>query len=768
MSRFVVFLIFLVSAYTSFSQSVSLFGEWKSYLPYNRTSKLTETKTKIFTNSELSMYSVDKEDFSVTLYDKTNALSDIDVILHEYDPFNEQLIIAYGNGNLDILTEYATLNFPDIRDNANIFGSRSLNDIFVADENFAYFATDFGLVQFNLKKLEFGFTCFTGFPVNTVSSDEKFLYLGFDDGVYAFDAEKDGGNPSDFLQWFEISSLLCEKFVLYKGTPVFYSDDHLFRINKDNIIEKIYTIPDTSYTNRFLNTDGNLLYLGAFRDQGYSSRVFITNLSDYEYALPGCAFNVQDAIRDKEGRMWFADFHRNLSWSPGIDQECELIYLNSPRSFHCSDILTFNEKIYVASGGAERDKYGYNSNNEGFYIFDNGLWTNYNSDNTDFIKNSEISNFLNIQASKDNTKVFISSYGYGLLEMDLMDNSFRFYDHTNSKLAETQGDSPGRVRITNMKMDRTGNLWMTLFGVDKPLVVLTSGGTWHSFALPGGSTILGEMLIDAYDRIWVNVIDNGLVVFDYDGTIQDPTDDNFIQLTTQNTIMESNKSFSINSDLDGNVWIGTQKGPVVFECAGDIMSGNCKGSRKRTVTNGVVEYILTDVPVNCIEFDGANRKWFGTASGLYVFNPAGDEQVMYFSFENSPLFDNKITALAYNGETGEMIIGTEKGLLSYKTETTKADKRNQPDAYAYPNPVPPHFDGLIAFNGLARDADVKITDLEGNLVFQTRAQGGQATWDGRDFRGNRVGSGVYTVFSTAPYDGFSSKDAISIKLFFIK
>jgi streptogramin lyase len=714
------------------------------------------------------MYSVDKEDFIVTLYDKTNVLNDVDVILHEYDPFNEQLIIAYRNGNLDILTDHATLNFPDIRDNTNIFGSRTLNDIFVANENFVYFAADFGIVQFNLSKLEFGFSSFTEFPVNTVAATERFIYIGFDDGIYTFDLGLEGGNPNDFLQWQQISTLLCEKFVVFKGDPVFYSGDHLFRINADNSIEKIYTIPDPSYTTRFLNTDGNLLFLGAFRDQGYSSRVFITNLSDYNYTLPGCAFNVQDAIRDKNGKMWFADIHRNISWSPGIDQECNLIPLNSPRSFHCSDIHTFDKNIYVASGGAERDLYRYNSNSEGFYIFGNGIWKNYNSDNTEFIQNNGMSNFLNIQASKDHKKVFISSYGYGLLEMEVQDNSFRFYNHKNSKLAETQGDSPGRVRITNMKMDRGGNLWMTLFGVDKPLVVLTADGTWHSFSMPAGSTILGEMLIDQNDRIWVNVIGNGIAVFDHNKTIQDPTDDKVIQLTSQNTNMESNKIFSINADLNGNVWVGTQKGPIVFECSGDIMSGNCRGTRKRTVINGVVEYVLTDVPVNCMEFDGANRKWMGTSSGLYVLNPTGDEQLMYFNFENSPLFSNNITALAYNGETGEMLIGTEKGMLSYKTETTRGEKRNQHDAYAYPNPVPPDFNGLVAFKGLARDADIKITDLEGNLVFQTKAQGGQATWDGRDFRGNRVGSGVYTIFSTAPYDGFSSKDAISIKLFFIK
>lgn len=91
--------------------------------------------------------------------------------------------------------------------------------------------------------------------------------------------------------------------------------------------------------------------------------------------------------------------------------------------------------------------------------------------------------------------------------------------------------------------------------------------------------------------------------------------------------------------------------------------------QRKTVLEGIADYVLNEVNINCIEFDGANRKWIGTTSGLYVLNPEGDEEIKRFTTENSPLFDNNITALAFNGESGEMIIGTLKGMLSYKTET---------------------------------------------------------------------------------------------------
>lgn len=762
MVRFFLSSIFSFSFLISFSQSHTLFGEWKSYLPFNRSYKLSETKNQIFCSAEQTIYSVDKDDFSVTFFDKTNYLSDIQVVFHEYDKFNDQLIIAYINGNIDILRDEETVNIPDIKDNTNIFSKKKLNDIFIADQDKAYFASEFGLMQFDLKDLEFGFTCFTDFPVRSIVSIGNILYLGSDQGIYSFDLNK-SGNPNDFQQWSKISNISCKDLVLFKGNPVFYSGHVIYSI-VDKIPQVVYSVSDTRYDIEFLRTSADLIFIGTFDPDRYFSRVFITNFQDYKYEMPGCTFKIMDILRDEKGRIWFADNDKNISWSPGIDQECNKININSPFSTDCLDIITKGEKIFVASGGANKINYGYNYNNNGFYIYDE-QWMNYNRDNTDFIKNNNLQNFLNIIA--DDKKTYISSYGYGLVEMDAEAKTFLFYNHTNSKLGVTQGDEPGKVRITDMQFDQKGNLWMSLFGAEKPLVVKTSDGKWFSFKMHDGSTILGELDIDHEGMIWVKVISKGIIVFDNKNTIEDPTDDKFILLTNQNTNLPSNNINYINTDLDGNIWVGTDKGPLAFECGSQVIEGKCSGTKKKTVLGGIAEYVLNDVNITCIEFDGANRKWIGTTSGLYVLNADGDEQIARYTSSDSPLFDNNITSLAYNDDSGEMIIGTLKGMLSLKTQTTKGAQKNSTDAYAFPNPVPADYNGLIAIKGLSRDANVKITDVEGNLVFETTAQGGQATWDGMDFRGNRVGTGVYLVFATGK-DLLDKIDAISLKLFFIR
>jgi hypothetical protein len=63
----------------------------------------------------------------------------------------------------------------------------------------------------------------------------------------------------------------------------------------------------------------------------------------------------------------------------------------------------------------------------------------------------------------------------------------------------------------------------------------------------------------------------------------------------------------------------------------------------------------------------------------------------------------------------------------------------------FPNPVPPGYTGTIAIRGLVDGAIVKITEASGRLIYQTNALGGQAIWDGRDYRGRKIATGVYLV-----------------------
>ena len=209
--------------------------------------------------------------------------------------------------------------------------------------------------------------------------------------------------------------------------------------------------------------------------------------------------------------------------------------------------------------------------------------------------------------------------------------------------------------------------------------------------------------------------------------------------------LPSDRVFSFAEDLNGNVWVGTENGVGVFYHTEDIFEGENASKRKVTI-DGHTAYLLDGQQVNDIEIDGANRKWFAlNNSGVIVTSENGTEEIHHFTKENSPLFSNKVLDIEINEETGEAFFATDKGLISYRSEAIKG-RNSFTDVVVFPNPVRPDYDGLITIKGLISNTVVKITDVSGNLIYETKSLGGQASWDGQSFDGARAHSGVYLVF----------------------
>ena len=142
--------------------------------------------------------------------------------------------------------------------------------------------------------------------------------------------------------------------------------------------------------------------------------------------------------------------------------------------------------------------------------------------------------------------------------------------------------------------------------------------------------------------------------------------------------------------------------------------------------------------------DGANRKWIGTKNGVWLISPNGDKIIYRFTEENSPLLSNDIKQIAVDPTTGEVFMATFNGICSFRSSATEGGSFND-KILVFPNPVPPGYNGMIAIRGLVDNALVKITELNGKLVYQTRALGGQAVWDSRNYKGDKIASGIYLV-----------------------
>jgi ligand-binding sensor domain-containing protein len=212
--------------------------------------------------------------------------------------------------------------------------------------------------------------------------------------------------------------------------------------------------------------------------------------------------------------------------------------------------------------------------------------------------------------------------------------------------------------------------------------------------------------------------------------------------------LPSTSFYAIAKDREGRIWVGTETGVAVYDDPATVFSGTERFRTPNVVRGPGTGYSLlySDV-VTAIAIDGANRKWFGTNNGLWLFNAEGDESLQHFTMANSPLPSNKIVDVAVNDRTGEVWVATDAGVVAYRGSATVTEDKPT-CAKVFPNPVRRDYAGQVGISGVANNAEVKITDVSGTLVYQTRATGGTVVWNLADYNGRKVQSGVYLVLTS--------------------
>jgi hypothetical protein len=350
---------------------------------------------------------------------------------------------------------------------------------------------------------------------------------------------------------------------------------------------------------------------------------------------------------------------------------------------------------------------------------------------------------------------FAGSWGYGLLEVEKFEVK-QVYTDINSSLQNILSSGP-YIRIGGIAFDENKNLWITNSEVQEPISVRKPDGTWKSydFRRQISDLRIGKIMITGYGQKWVQLVGNkGLFVFDVNGTLEDESDDLYkkIDVVDVNNKIITNNIFSFAEDHNGNIWLGTDQGVVVYYSPGRVFSPDIFYGQQiivpRNDGTGLADILLGTETVTAITVDGANRKWIGTArAGAFLFSEDGLTQIHNFTKENSPLLSNNIQDIAIDGKTGEVFFATDLGIVSYKSTATEPNE-DFADVYVYPNPVREDYEGEIVITGLVGETNIKITDISGNIVYETTSQGGQAIWDGKNFSGEKVSTGVYLIFCT--------------------
>ena len=760
--------LYLLSIAIGFSQGEVPIGNWQSHLSLREGVWVTQSPNKVIYSTGSALVSIDKQTMEPSFTTKIDGLSEVPINKIFFDPNNQQLMVIYQNSNIDIVTNESIINISAIIDNQSITGVRRVNDVHFVSRSSCFMATTFGIVEFDPERLQFRGTTFTDFPVLSVSSDANFIYAGSIRGIYRIN--RDNPNKLDLGRWTFLgpnfglpTTYACTSMATYGGALYMINDNRSYILEGETAEEFDFDTPPTA-TLAFLQASNGKLMLG-FREPNFRSGIRVLN-PDESITSGGaeCTNVLFFAIEDQQGRIWYADQFRGFRHSQGPNGPCQRAEYDSPLTNSVSQVVVADKIVFCASGGIP-ENFTYGSNRAGFYYYQNGTWQNRNDSNVpglglDFI------NMASVAADPAAKTVYVGSYYDGILAYNYQEGTPQFFnkDTPDSRLQGRAGD-PQRTTVSALKTDEEGNLWIANFEAPRPIVLRTKDGQWANFGVPG-STSLSKMEIDDRGYIWFVVVGNssGVLVYDPGSNLLSPSDDRYRFLNSNNTEMTTNVATSVRKDLGGGVWVGTEAGPVVFDCDVFSTNSNCRGSRRRVVQDGIPAILLETENIQAIGVYGANRKWFGTRNGVFFQSADGVDQVLRLRAENSPLFDNQILDLTFNDDTGEMYIVTSLGLQSYRTESTRGGDRHR-DVYAYPNPVRPEYDGIIAIRGLYENANVKITDVNGKLVHETTALGGQAVWNGRDYNGRNVATGVYLVFSAG---GSQLPDSFVTKIMIIR
>jgi ligand-binding sensor domain-containing protein len=729
---------------------------WKGYFSYSAIKDISESTSKVYAAAENALFTKNLTTSEIKTINSIDGLSGQTIsALYHSDTFNKT-VVGYQDGLIIVINDAdgTILNVVDII-NKNIPANIKKINHFMEHEGILYISCDFGIVQYKLATLEFGDTYFIG-PngleikiYQTAILNNEIYAVTQNNGIKK--ANINNPNLNDFSQWITFDNGFWNGLVTF--------NNQLIGMNLDTNIYR--------YNGSFFQLVGNLGQAGLdiratpnYLVVAGASKVLIFNqsltqnaaiLNSQVTAIPvtfSCATVIDSTI--------FIGTNENglLSSTITAPTAFEFILPDGPIMNNMFSITSSPTNLWAVYGG-------YDINYNPF------LYIGFSPSAFGISKYNEENGWLNIPYSdvlgtkamvrigvnpNDESQVYVGSYFSGLLKIE-SDIPTILYNQTNTgnNGLEAIMDGPNiSVRVNGTTFDRSGNLWVTNSRVKRGLVTLKSGGQWQSYNM---EAILDNYLDNDFSRIaidrsgtkWIGTSKNGVVAFNENANV-------FKKLSIGADLgnLPSASVRAIAVDNRNQVWIGTTRGLRVLSSTGSYNSENqMKANPIIILENDLAQELLFEQFITDIAVNGSNQKWISTAdSGVFLVSPNGQETIYQFTKDNSPLPSNTVNDIEINAVSGEVFFATDKGLVSFKGTSTRPAE-NLDAVYVYPNPVRPGFDGTVKIAGLISKANIKITDIEGNLVYETTSEGGTIEWDTTAFGKHKVASGVYMIFVAA-------------------
>lgn len=726
-------------------QSFPPIGQWQEHLPYNSAIDVTASADKVYCATPYSLFSINTTDNSIERMSRMTGLSETGISTILYDEINNKLFIAYNNSNIDIVYRNDIYNVPDIK-RSNIIGDKNIYNIYPLGKNY-YLSTGLGIVVIDGDKYEVKDTWFIGnngnsVKTNAITSDGTFFYAATEEGLKK--APMNSTNLSNYTNWQLLSGVnglsagAVQNVMILQSKVIIQKNDSLFALNGNNW--NLFYTDGWPMIKSNVSADKILL---CQRQTNGNSKVTILNSDgsiSRTLAQPSVISFPRKAIVFQND-PWIADQYGCLSRF--FSNTFEEYIPNSPQEKASGEMLVY-DGIFYATAGEVNDAWNYQYNGNGIYILQDGSWTNVNRYR--FSQIDSLLDYITIAIDPSDKTVWSGSYGGGLLHIKT-DQSFEIFKQ--NFIGPAVGD-PTSYRIAGLAFDKDNNLWISNFGAAQPLLVKKKDGSWKSLSTPFflTSNALSQIVVDDNNYKWiVSPYQNGLICFDHGQSIENTGDDRWkiYRSGSGNGNLPNNDVMCIAKDKNGFIWVGTSDGIGVIQCPQNVFtSQGCEAVLPVVPQGNFAGYLFKGQEVRSIAVDGADRKWVATKNGVFLISSDGEKVIYQFTEDNSPLLSNDVKKIAIDGKTGEVFFATFKGICSFRSTATEGNETNS-NVIVFPNPVPPGYSGTIAIRGLVNNAIVKITELDGRLVYQTRALGGQAVWDGKNYKGEKISSGIYLV-----------------------
>jgi len=674
----------------------AVIGQWNAFPAYHDITDIEPAGTMVYVLSSNDLFSYNTSDNSVFAYHKANTLSDTDIDYIAWNSTAKKLLIVYSDYNIDLLSNDNTVENISDYYSKTMTDDKTVNNVYL-NGNYAYLCTAFGIIKLNMKDAEISETYNLGRSVTDCTLSDGKIYAQTAAGIYEGSTSVNLIDPANWT--------------LSSASPVFSDDNDITVSTAGGYTE--YIAYDKTNRCYWSNTSDQTLQAWTLGDDGTTRTVSLSGIN-----------------------------------------------ADGPKYNHFFRMLFNNETLYTVGGGwYQFDNYRRPGTVQ---LWDGSSWTVFEDDFTP----AYASQYLDVNAIAvdplDNSHVMVASCS-GVYEFKNGKFQNNYTEGNVSYFTAAATNNPQYVRTDGIIYDASGNMYCLNSDSKAAIIKLSADGTWSGmlpsvltasdgYSMPG----LVGTIIDSRDLFWfTNDHSDDPAVFCYDPTNE--TIVKFSNWTNQDgTSISPYKAHCVCEDVDGNIWVGTDEGPVYLTTSemADNTAGFVQYKVARNDGTSLADYLLAGIDISCMAVDGAGRKWFGTnGNGVYLISADNDTQEQHFLASNSNLLSDNIESIVIDNTTGEVFFGTDKGLCSYISDATATNEDMSKDnVWAYPNPVRPEYSGLITIVGLSYNADVKICTSNGVLVNEGRSSGGTYTWDGCDEKGKAVASGVYMV-QTAKSDG---------------